>query len=202
MAKTGNASVRQQEIIEALAVVMSKHGYDGATIQLIAQEAGLTPGLIHYHFRSKLEILEALLASIKDSVALRFKSRLKASSNPDAALAAFIDAHLSLGSDAKPHYVSCWNVIGAEAVREAQIRRAYQSVCRKQLEILTDLIKDCLAKEGRSKKAKNAIALATYSAIEGAYRLLIAAPDLIEPGFAAPTILSMTLAAIKAQPKS
>ncbi len=43
---------------------MSEKGYEKASIKDIANEAGITPGLIHYYFRNKEEILtELLLAS-------------------------------------------------------------------------------------------------------------------------------------------
>ena len=43
---------------------MAEVGYEKASIQVIAKEAGLTSGLIHYHFKTKQEILIAAVNGI------------------------------------------------------------------------------------------------------------------------------------------
>ncbi|AZK45379.1 TetR/AcrR family transcriptional regulator [Paenibacillus lentus] len=55
---------KRDKVVEAAFKVMSEKGYEKASIKDIANEAGITPGLIHYYFRNKEEILtELLLAS-------------------------------------------------------------------------------------------------------------------------------------------
>ena len=36
---------------------MAKRGYDGASVADIAKAARLTPGLVHYHFKNKQELI-------------------------------------------------------------------------------------------------------------------------------------------------
>ena len=55
---------RRSEIVVALLNVMADQGYAKATVNKIATEAGLTAGLIHYHFKNKQEILLELLDRI------------------------------------------------------------------------------------------------------------------------------------------
>ncbi|USG63333.1 TetR/AcrR family transcriptional regulator [Brevibacillus ruminantium] len=52
---------KKQLIIEAAAKVLAEKGYEKASIKDIAAEAKITPGLIHYYFRNKEEILTELL---------------------------------------------------------------------------------------------------------------------------------------------
>lgn len=52
---------KKQKIIEAAAKVMADKGYEKASIKDIAKEAEITPGLVHYYFQSKEEILSELL---------------------------------------------------------------------------------------------------------------------------------------------
>ncbi|MBX9685401.1 MAG: TetR/AcrR family transcriptional regulator [Candidatus Obscuribacterales bacterium] len=200
MARKTNSKTRRSQIVSALGELMAEKGYDGATVQLIAQKAGLTPGLLHYHFKSKLEILQALVDSISETVTNRFKSRLEMNSSAQEKLKAFIDAHLALGEDAEPRSLACWICIGAEALRQAEIRGAYQKISAIEIDCLENLIGDCLKAQKRSLKNQRALALGTFAAIEGSYRLLIAAPEQIEAGFAAATVLAMTLGAINSQP--
>ncbi|MFT3815572.1 MAG: TetR/AcrR family transcriptional regulator [Acidovorax sp.] len=43
----------RDRIVEAALAVFSKVGFDGATTREIAKEAGVSPGLIHHHFKDK-----------------------------------------------------------------------------------------------------------------------------------------------------
>ena len=57
MPRKPNTELRRAQIVDALRQVVAVSGYSGATIQAIAAQSGLAPGLIHYHFDDKLEIL-------------------------------------------------------------------------------------------------------------------------------------------------
>ncbi|MFD0712264.1 TetR/AcrR family transcriptional regulator [Paenibacillus sp. GCM10027626] len=57
------AKPKREQIIDAAYKVMSAKGYEKASIKDIAQEAGIAPGLVHYYFRNKEEILTELLMS-------------------------------------------------------------------------------------------------------------------------------------------
>ena len=57
MPRPSNRAQRREEIANALMRIMAKKGYEGAALSDVAAEAGLTQGLIHYHFKDKMEIL-------------------------------------------------------------------------------------------------------------------------------------------------
>lgn len=50
-----------QQLVDAALRVMSEKGYDKATIKDIANEAGITHGLVHYYFSNKQDILTSVL---------------------------------------------------------------------------------------------------------------------------------------------
>jgi len=205
MSRRSNTLERRTQIVQGLSATMSEHGYGGATMHSIAQRAGLTTGLLHYHFKSKQEILLALVDSLHAIIEDRYQKRLSEQVNGGNAfdqLRAFIDAHLAHGDDADEEAVACWVVIGSEAVRDETVRGAYQSVVSKQISTLENILEACLIESGKSTASKRSLALGTYAAIEGSYGLIVAAPNLIETGFAAPTVLSMTMGAITAQPST
>ncbi|MBR9989327.1 MAG: TetR family transcriptional regulator C-terminal domain-containing protein [Gemmatimonadetes bacterium] len=52
---------RQDQILTAAMDVATRHGLEGLTIRRVASEAGLSHGLVHFHFKSKAELLVALL---------------------------------------------------------------------------------------------------------------------------------------------
>jgi len=48
-------------ILSAAAHVLSQHGYAGTTISRVAEAAGVSRGLLHYHFKNKEEMLAKVL---------------------------------------------------------------------------------------------------------------------------------------------
>src|SRR3954470_3511156 len=64
MPRPSNTEERRAQITRALVKVMAKRGYDGASVADIARAARLTPGLVHYHFKSKRDILLAVLRDL------------------------------------------------------------------------------------------------------------------------------------------
>ena len=61
MAARTNTHERRAQIVDGLLTVMATTGYEGATIVAIGKAAGLTSGLVHYHFATKDEVLLALV---------------------------------------------------------------------------------------------------------------------------------------------
>lgn len=175
---------------------MAREGYERATIAEIAREAGLAPGLLHYHFGSKQEILVASVERLVARLEARFSARLEtAGDDPRARLQAFVDAHVALGDDHDPRddprAVAAWVVIGAEAVRLPEVRALYSAAIVASLSRLRALVAACLRAEARPTRNAGRIAAAILSAIEGSYRLSAAAPGALPEGYAAPTLLRM-----------
>lgn len=198
MSRPANTEPKRKQIVEGLMTVMATSGYDGATIPLIAKAAGLTSGLVHYYFDSKQSILVELVRHLVRLVDARFQSAV--TSDPKSELAAYIDAHLALGTGANPKAVACWICIGAAAVHQPEIRLIYQEATENQVTILEKICEKVLRAEGRKTRQKREIALGITAAIEGSYRLLVSAPDMIPKGFASPTVKAMAFGLISSQP--
>lgn len=56
-----NKQDKRQRIIDAAYQVIAEKGYEKSSIKDIAHVAGVAPGLVHYYFTSKEEILSVLL---------------------------------------------------------------------------------------------------------------------------------------------
>lgn len=176
--------------MEGLLSVMPRVGYAGATIPAIAAAAGLAPGLVHYHFESKLEILVALVEELSRRLGQRFERRASRAGGAWERLDAFLDAHVALGGDADPDAVACWVVIGAEALGYDAVREVYSRAVSERLGRATGLIGDVLESEGRARHEAKRIAAALLAAIEGAYQLALVA-GAMPRGSAAPMIRRM-----------
>jgi TetR/AcrR family transcriptional regulator, transcriptional repressor of bet genes len=59
--RKASEEARRTQIIEATYQVASRYGLEGVTVRLVAEKAGLSVGLIHFHFTSKDHLVVALL---------------------------------------------------------------------------------------------------------------------------------------------
>lgn len=189
MARPSNTEERRAEIVEAMLRVMARQGYAKASIAAVAREAGLAPGLLHYHFRTKEEILLALIERLAKSVEARFEAKRPRTAR--GAVHAWIDAHLAQDERAEPAAVACWVALGNEALYAPDVRAAYVRVIERDRALLEDLVRDALAAEGARPQDARRITAGLLAAVEGAYRLAVLAPDTIPGGSAASTVRQM-----------
>lgn len=192
MGRQTNTKQRREQIASALMNVIVRKGYSGASIQDIAQQAALTPGLIHYHFESKQEILITLFEHLEALVNQRMESGLQelGKGDPAAALDAVIDAFLRLDATADRLAVSCWTIISAESVNNPSLARVFRKVIHKQLRQLGKFVQLALGASARKKKIQAASA-AILAAIHGSFLLAATAPRAIPAGSAAANVKLM-----------
>ena len=74
------AASTRDKLIDAAFAVVAREGFDKASVKDIAREAGLTPGLLHYHFASRDALLEAALR--KALAAYQEESRRRRDTTP------------------------------------------------------------------------------------------------------------------------
>ncbi|MDM5179019.1 TetR family transcriptional regulator [Massilia sp. DJPM01] len=200
MSRKPNSEQRRAQIVQALLDTMAEHGYDKATIVLIARRAGLTPGLLHYHFHSKADILLALVKALAAAAQQRYLAFAQNAVDADQRLNAYIDARLGLGEGADPGAVAAWVVIGAEAVRQPEVRAAYQHAIDTELALLRELLAASLAAQGRSTANVHALAAALLAMMEGTFQLASAAQASMPIGYAAPMAAQLVRRFIDAEP--
>lgn len=87
-----------RRILDAAAVVLKDRGYDGASTNRIAAEAGISPGSLYQYFPNKDAILEALVAEYTEQLFDRVSRKL--SELPHAAPAALLKDAIGAPVDA------------------------------------------------------------------------------------------------------
>jgi len=204
VARPSNTAARREEIVGGLLRVMAARGYGGATIAQIAGEARLPSGIVHYHFENKKEILVAVLERLSRVVRERYARRAARAGLTETRgrVRAWIDAHVALGPDADASAMACWVAVGAEALRDSQVRREYEKVLIEDRKILEELVQSALRSEGRATKAARAIAMTLLAAVQGAFQVGCTAPGTIAPGSMAPLLRRMADGLIEAEPRS
>jgi TetR/AcrR family transcriptional repressor of bet genes len=186
MPRPSNTEERRAQITRGLTIVMAKHGYDGATIADVARAAKLTPGLVHYHFKNKEEILLAVLAELVARHEQRLAARLaRSGSDPVAAVSAFIDFHLGLGADADPEALACWILISGEALRNSRVRARFEEAIEGMVEGLAKIIARGVEQRAFACSSVATAASALLATIQGYFVLAATAREVIPRGSAA-----------------
>ena len=94
---------RQLEIIEAAGKILTSSGVSGLTIKNLAKEMQFSESAIYRHFKSKEEIIVAMLNYLADSIDERL-SNLNSIVDPEAKFKAMFDEQFRFFKD-NPHFV-------------------------------------------------------------------------------------------------
>lgn len=188
MPRPSNTEQRRSEIVMAFLDVMASQGYAKATIAAIAEKAKLAPGLIHYHFKNKQELLLELIEQVSQLTLQRYQQNLEGARSPKEKLKAYIDARLAKGDVDTSAYVAAWVVIGTEAIRLEEVRHAYENALKQQQKIIEALLEEITHKDKKSVKKMTGIIMA---AIEGAFQLSVAAKNIMPKSYAAESLFKL-----------
>lgn len=90
--------VRRQRIINAAIDCLARDGWHGTTLGAIAAEAGISRGLISYHFAGRDDLYEAVLESVVETVfgtgSAEMQQEIDAAATARGKLQAYIEGNL------------------------------------------------------------------------------------------------------------
>jgi TetR/AcrR family transcriptional repressor of bet genes len=183
----GRTSVRlkkRREIAEAFAGLFATQGFAQSTIAAIADEARVSPGLIHHHFKDKEDLLDELVTLMVQ----RLATRVQAEEGGASSLERFIDATLRLDARSDITSARCWVGIFAEAIRQPPLHRRIKRLLDAQIVAIRTM-------SGNQFSDKDAAAVMAF--VIGALVFGALAPKRTA-GFAAPALKTFVRALLKA----
>ncbi|EON72507.1 TetR/AcrR family transcriptional regulator [Lysinibacillus sphaericus] len=77
-----SANDKRQRLIDAAYKVFSRKGFNNASIKDIAHEADITPGLVHYYFKNKEELLFSVQSAIQKRYHIQYDGKKESEMNP------------------------------------------------------------------------------------------------------------------------
>ena len=107
MPKVGMEPVRRRQIIAATKICIHREGVAQITLNRIAREAGVAPGLITHYFDNKDELLLETFRSIYRELATDIRRRLGLARTPAERLIALLEAQIS-PSTLTPEATGTW----------------------------------------------------------------------------------------------
>jgi AcrR family transcriptional regulator len=178
----------REKILQAAFTVLSRQGYENTSIKDIAEEAGVAQGLVHYYFKSKQQLVLAVLEFVCDKVEL-------GTAGEAGALAAFEQTKAMLrdpeSRDANALYIQLIGVGLHDPVINNGVR---QFVTTERVHI-EELARQVLAEREQDARPAKGIAGVVWAAVLG-----IMIQGLVDPEFdtdeAIDTLAAMSLSAV------
>jgi TetR/AcrR family transcriptional repressor of bet genes len=174
-----------------LARQAAERGYEAASISRIAKAAGLTSGLVHYHFQNKQEILLTLVSLLFERHLERLEAATGQAATPEQRLAAFLEFHLGTGQHQDARALACWVVISAEALRQPLINTALREGLDTLAACLQRIIDDGIDRMVFACGDSRAATAALLATIHGFFVLAATDGDRIPKGTAKRSTLLM-----------
>jgi TetR/AcrR family transcriptional repressor of bet genes len=156
LARKVNRAQRRQQLIDATMRVLARRGYAQTTLSDVAKEAGVSHGLVLFHFASKEKLLtETLLFMAEEYRANWQKALAEAGPSPAEQLDALMRADYE-PAICTPEHLACWLSFWGEV----QSRPIYQQECasndRRYIKRLEGICADLIAEGGYSHHAERA----------------------------------------------
>ena len=127
------AAFRRGELLEAARRVFGTRGFEHATMDAIAEEAGVAKGTIYLYYPSKQAIHDATFAAGTAELTALTDARVQAAPSTKAAIAAFVHARVAYFQD-HPDY---FRMYVSEVSRIVTDRAPRKGVCRAALDTHT-----------------------------------------------------------------
>lgn len=137
---------KAERILEAAGRVLAREGYGGTTVARVADEAGVSRGLLHYYFENKEDMVARVLRRNVGRSAVMLRAIAEASDTP-AAFAAGLTAELRAVAAAEPAMFTVLAEGLSASRRSERISRELTDLHRR----FTDTLEEALAgwaKEG------------------------------------------------------
>ncbi len=180
-------------ILDAAARVFARRGYNGATLDEVGTEAGMTKGAVYWHFANKSELFLALARVRAPGLLEGMPERVEAALDmPDAreGLARILALQL-LAVKSDPDMARLVLEFFAES-RDSAIREPLAQAYRHAHTTTADLTQN-LRKQGRvSEKAEPVAFAVLWSALlDGLALLSLVDPDRVDPETLAPQLVEV-----------
>jgi AcrR family transcriptional regulator len=152
-------------IIEATFRVLSKEGYGGASLQRIADEAGVQKRMVSYYFGSRKALLRNLVARVGDRLMEQLSSVSEAGTSPAEAVEALFD-HLWTQVKEDPQPYAVYFGLVAEAVTDGDLRLSVNAIGDRYRDLIRHRIRSSAAPDSTSL-SEPSLVIAISAAVQG-----------------------------------
>jgi TetR/AcrR family transcriptional repressor of bet genes len=114
--------IRREQICLAAAKVISEHGFAGTTMRMVADEAGVSTGMLNHYFANRMDMLEETLLFVSTRQQAREAAAIEGIAPGERRLRALIRAVLPTSRETMEAW-RVWIAAHGASVRLPQLRR-------------------------------------------------------------------------------
>jgi TetR/AcrR family transcriptional regulator, transcriptional repressor of bet genes len=119
--KLGMGPIRREQICRAAVAVIAREGYAGTTMRMVAEEAGVSTGMLNHYFANRQDLLIQALVYVSERSLVRYARAIEGCEPGRERLEALLDS--VLGEDAESEETwRVWINVHGEAVRMPELR--------------------------------------------------------------------------------
>ena len=168
--------VRQRQLVESTIAAIGRYGYAKLTLNHVATLAGLSPGIVNFHFRSKEQLLAATLEYLVEEYEAMW---VQASAKAGEAAAAKLEAMIEFEFDARVssiEKVAVWYAFWAEAQVNPSHRERVSRLEARYFETTRDLFQRLIEEGGYQGLSADAVGYGFNAMLDGFLNDLIIDP--------------------------
>ena len=125
MPKLGMGPIRREQICRAATTLLAREGFAGTTMRMVAEEAGVSTGMLNHYFENRLDLLSQALAYSSERILARYREAIDGVPPGRERLEALLDAVLDGDPDGSETW-RLWITAYGESVREPRVRKVMQ----------------------------------------------------------------------------
>jgi AcrR family transcriptional regulator len=173
-------AARRAQIVAAAIETIAEIGYAKASFVQIARRAGISPGLITYHFTKREELIKQVMVTVHESMDAALSDRASNAPSYAAALRALIEGYVHYCAE-HPHELIAISRIAANADEARDWAQQQQTTALAELE---DMFREGQQHGEFRAFSPRVMALAVMAALETAPTELVTRPDTDVAAFA------------------
>ena len=146
--RKASREIRRQQLIDATIETLARKGYAALTLTDVAVEAGLSHGLVNFHFQSKEKLLSETLQHLAAEYQQNWQHYLgRAAPSPAARIDALIRADLDQKVCTKAK-LRCWTAFWGESQSRPIYQKEYGGNDEAYNALLTEICAELIATAG------------------------------------------------------
>lgn len=131
----------RQLLLRAAAHLFARHGYDGVSLDAVAEEAGFSKGAVYWHFSSKQELLASLLELHCEQRLDQARSMLAVPMSLEERIDQISSIYFTSSSDETESWCLLFVELWMQTMREPSLRPRLAQLYRATREAVAEMIK-------------------------------------------------------------
>jgi len=150
--KLGMGPIRREQICRAAVAVIAREGYSGTTMRMVAEEAGVSTGMLNHYFANRQDLLIKALVFVSERSLVRYARAIEGIEPGRGRLEALLDSVLALDEES----VETWRVwinVHGEAVRMRELRVTIEERLGPWFELVDEALEGLVPAAGNGEVA-------------------------------------------------